>query len=158
MGRQQGGGNYAGGGGPGGVWDGSGSDGLGRTRDWNGTADPRGLGSPRPEDFQAAYRDALRSLQQLQQQSRQDPAAARDIQGLVNRLRQLDPFAGSNDPLLGERIQAALANVEQVELELRRKLDDAGGRGAARSPGAETVPQGFAGQVAEYFRKLSKSK
>ena len=42
-------------------------------------------------------------------------------------------------------------------MELRRKVDEAGG-GSVRSPGAEPVPQGYADAVAEYFRKLSKSK
>ena len=32
----------------------------------------------------------------------------------------------SNDPLLAQRIQAALAGVEQVEMELRRKVEDIG--------------------------------
>jgi hypothetical protein len=32
------------------------------------------------------------------------------------------------------------------------------GNGSVRSPGGETVPQGYADAVAEYFRKLSKSK
>ena len=65
----------------------------------------------------------------------------------------------ANDPLLAERIQAALmSGVEQVEMELRRKVEEAAGNGSVRSPGGETVPQGYAGAVAEYFRKLSKSK
>ena len=73
-------------------------------------------------------------------------------------LRQLDSFAASNDPLLQERIQAALAGVEQVEMELRRKVEDTTGGGSVRSPGGEKVPQGYADKVAEYYRKLGKSK
>jgi len=60
--------------------------------------------------------------------------------------------------LLNERIRSALAGVEQVEMELRRKVDDATGGGSIRSPGSEPVPQGYADAVADYFRKLSKSK
>ena len=100
----------------------------------------------------------MQSLQQLQQQMRDDPNTARDIQGLMRDLRQLDPFAGSNDPLLNERIQAALAGVEQVEMELRRKVEDTTGGGSVRSPGGEKVPPGYADKVAEYYRKLGKSK
>ena len=37
-------------------------------------------------------------------------------------LRALDPMHSTDDPLLNERIAAALANVEQVEMELRRKV------------------------------------
>jgi hypothetical protein len=89
---------------------------------------------------------------------RNDPATARDIQGLIRDLRQFDVFGYSNDPLLTERIAAALAGMEQVEMELRRKVDDAAGNGSVRSPGGEKVPQGYAEAVAEYFRRLSKSK
>jgi hypothetical protein len=45
-----------------------------------------------------------------------------------------------------------------VEMELRRKVDDTSGGGSIRSPGSEPVPQGYADAVADYFRKLSKSK
>jgi hypothetical protein len=89
---------------------------------------------------------------------RDDPGTARDIQGVIRDLRQFDPFTGSNDPLLNERIQAALAGVEQVEMELRRKVDSASGNGTVRSPGGEKVPEGFAKAVEEYYRKLSNKK
>lgn len=101
----------------------------------------------------------MQALTQLQQQlNKDDPGTARDIQGLVKDLRQFDPFTQTNDPLLNERIQSALAGVEQVEMELRRKVDDAIGGGSVRSPGGEKVPQGYADAVAEYYRKLSQSK
>ena len=112
----------------------------------------------RPEQFQNTYRDALQSLNQLQQQMKDDPNTARDIQNLMRDLRQFDPAHYTNDPLLNERIRSALAGVEQVEMELRRKVDDATGGGSIRSPGSEPVPQGYADAVADYFRKLSKSK
>jgi len=122
--------------------------------------DPRMDGPVRPEELQGSYRDAVQNLMQLQQQFRDDPNALRDIQGLIRDLRQWDPFTYTNDPLLSERIKSALAGVEQVEMELRRKVDDTGGagNGTVRSPGSEPVPQGYADAVAEYFRKLSKSK
>jgi hypothetical protein len=111
-----------------------------------------------PQAFQGTYRDAMTSLQQLQQQMKDDPGTQRDIQGLIRDLRNLDPIHMTNEPLLGERINAALANVEQVEMELRRKVDDTTGGGSVRSPGNQPVPQGYSEAVAEYFRKLSKSK
>ena len=57
-----------------------------------------------------------------------------------------------------DRPPAALTDVEQMEMELRRKVDDTSGGGSIRSPGSEPVPQGYADAVADYFRKLSKSK
>ncbi|HVN07009.1 MAG TPA: hypothetical protein VMT86_21475, partial [Bryobacteraceae bacterium] len=63
-----------------------------------------------------------------------------------------------NNPELMGRIQAAmLSGVEQIELQLRRMLDDQQG-GAVRSDAAEPVPPGYADAVAEYFRRLSKEK
>ena len=89
---------------------------------------------------------------------RDDPSAARDIQGLMRGLREFDPTALQNDPLLSQRIAAALAGVEQVEMELRRKVEAATTGGSVRSSTGEKVPEGYDKQVAEYFRKLSKGK
>jgi hypothetical protein len=111
----------------------------------------------RPQEFQQTYRDTMQSLQQLQGQLRDDPNMARDVQGLMRDLRELNPFGGGNDPLLAERIGAALAGVEQVEMELRRKVEEVNG-GSVRSSGGEKVPPGYADKVAEYYRKLGKSK
>jgi hypothetical protein len=122
---------------------------------WNGGPN----GPVRPEDFQNTYRDTVQSLRQLEQQAQADPNMLKDIQTLMRDLQRLDPYTYANDPLLAERIHAALmSGVEQVEMELRRKVDEAAGNGSVRSPGGETVPQGYADAVAEYFRKLSKSK
>ena len=118
---------------------------------------PNGMVNPQSGDYQAQYTQTLRSLQQLQQQMKDDPATAKDIAALLQQMRQLDPYAFSNDPLLAQRIQAAvMANVEQVELELRRKVEDSKG-GNIRSPGTEKVPPGYSDATAEYFKKLSKT-
>ena len=84
--------------------------------------------------------------------------AARDIQGALRDLRQMDPSTYTNDPMLAERIAAALAGVEQVEMELRRKVEDTTGGGSVRSQAGEKVPQGYEDKVADYYRKLGKSK
>jgi len=71
----------------------------------------------------------------------------------------LNPYTYGNDPLLAERInQALLGNVQQIEMELRRKVEEANGTGSVRSPGNEKVPPGYADKVAEYYRKLSNKK
>jgi hypothetical protein len=127
----------------------------------NGVWDPRGynMGGPiRPDQLETTYRDALQSLNQLQQQMKDDPGALRDVQNLMRDLRQFDPAHYTNDPLLEERILSALAGVEQVEMELRRKVDDTTGGGSIRSPGSDPIPQGYSEAVADYFRKLSKTK
>lgn len=149
MGPQGGGGGPTNGGGwNGGNWNGGG---------WNGAWDPRN-GPVRPEDFTNQYTQTLQSLRQLQQQTQGDPAMAQDVQALIRDMQRLNPNTYANDPLLAERIQAALiSNVQQVEMQLRRKVDDSGS-GSVRSPGGEKVPQGYADAVAEYYRKLSKGK
>ena len=124
----------------------------------NGRGDPWSEGPVRQQDFQNTYRDTMQSLMQLQQQMRDDPNTQRDIQGLIRDLRNWDPFTRSNDAMLNDRIQAALAGIEQVEMELRRKVDDTTPGGNVRSPGGEVIPPGYQDKVAEYYRKLSKSK
>lgn len=101
----------------------------------------------------------MQSLMQLQQQMKGDPATQQDIQNLIRDLRNVDPAHFTDNATLRDRITAALANVEQVEMELRRKVDEnGGGTGSVRSPGSEPIPQGYASAVEEYFRKLSKNK
>ncbi|MGB9457229.1 MAG: hypothetical protein WCB12_14375 [Bryobacteraceae bacterium] len=110
-----------------------------------------------PEDLARSYRGAFESLGRLEQQLKDDPDTARDIQSLMRDLRNFDPRYYTNDSLLSQRIQAALAGAEQVEMELRRMVDASSG-GSIRSPGGERVPQGYQDAVADYFRKLSKAK
>ncbi len=111
----------------------------------------------RDQDIQQSYRNALDSLNRLQQQYRGDPNAQRDLNNTIRDLRQFDPYALNNDPLLSERINAALGNIQQAEMELRRKMEQNGGDASIRSPGSEPTPQGYGSAVEEYFRKLSKT-
>jgi hypothetical protein len=123
-----------------------------------GTGDPRDprTGNVRPEDFQNNYTQTLQTLRQLEQQAGNDPAMVKDLQNLIRDMQRLSPSAYGNDPLLTERIQTALmGSVQQVEMELRRKVEDASGTGSVRSAGGEKVPQGYQDKVAEYYRKLS---
>jgi hypothetical protein len=74
------------------------------------------------------------------------------------RARQnIDPKALDN-PLGAERIrQQVLMEVEQVEMQIRRKVEDVQGT-SARTPAGQNVPPGYGEAVAEYFRRLSKGK
>jgi hypothetical protein len=155
-GGQQGGGGNLGGGGTGGAYNGGAN--YGGNYGGPGVVNPQArLGDLQVPDYQTQYRNTLQSLQQLQQQYRNDPATAHDIGQLIQQLRQLDPYTYANDPMLSQRIQAAiLPAAEQVEMELRRKVEETGG--SVRSPGTEKVPPGYSGATAEYFKKLSKDK
>jgi len=154
--RPQGGGgnpNYGPMGGP--QYGGGNYGGPGYTGNW----DPRNQpGVVQPQQLQSTYNDTLRSLQQLQQQAvGTDPNMARDLQNMIREMQRLNPYTYGNDPLLSERInQALIGNVQQIEMELRRKVEEANGTGSVRSPGNEKVPAGYADKVADYYRKLSE--
>jgi hypothetical protein len=161
--NQMGGGNPQSGGGnntygPGGPRNGGYYNGNPQGGPWFGgywgTAGP-----VRPEDFTNQYNQTLQALRQLEQAGQGDPNLIHDLQNLIRDMQRLNPNTYANDPLLAERIQATLmGGVQQVEMELRRKVEEANGTGSVRSPGGDKVPQGWEGSVAEYFRKLSKSK
>jgi hypothetical protein len=111
----------------------------------------------RPGDISAFLRDAVRDLGRLQQAVRNDAELAREVQDLMRAMQNIDPKALDN-PLVAERIrQQVLMEVEQVEMQIRRKVEDAQGT-SARTPAGQNVPPGYGEAVAEYFRRLSKGK
>jgi hypothetical protein len=101
-------------------------------------------------EFLQNYRRTLRELEN-------NPQIGKDLRDTIQNLYRLDPRLSPGNPELMNRIESQmLTGVEQIELQLRRQLDDQGG--AVRSGSAEPVPQGYADAVAEYFRRLSKEK
>lgn len=114
-----------------------------------------------PAELQAAdraYWEGISSLRNLRQAVRQDsPEMASDLQALIREMEQLDPSRFPGNPALVERLATqVLPSLEQVELMLRREVED--GSGQVRSGLTSPVPPGYAEQVAEYFRKLSENK
>ena len=80
------------------------------------------------------------------------------MQDLIQQMRNLDPSRFPGNPELIERIRAQfLPALEQMELQLRRKLNDSQGDGV-RATGSEPAPDGYSEAVAEYFRRLSRGK
>lgn len=151
---QQGGGGpvNGGGGNRGGSWN---------AQNWYGYGDPRNGQQPvNPQEFSNNYTQTIQTLRQLEQQAQgNDPAMVKDLQDLIRDMQRLNPNTYANDPLLAERIQSTLmGGIQQVEMELRRKVEEANGTGSVRSPGGEKVPQGYQDKVADYYRKLSKGK
>ena len=105
--------------------------------------------------MEQAYRESLRDLNQIRDLLRQNPDIAGDYSNLS---RALNPGFVSNDAELSQRLShEVLPEMERLELELRRKLDDKNSD-QVRSAGSETVPPGYSDAVADYFRKLSKGK
>jgi hypothetical protein len=104
------------------------------------------------------YQDTMRDLTQLRQYFGNDPQAAADVQDLIRQMSQLDPSRFADNALVLERIRnVILPNVEQLEVQVRRQLDEQQG-GQVRNAGSEPVPPGYSDAVADYFRRLSKSK
>jgi hypothetical protein len=108
-----------------------------------------------PLPIEQAYRESLRDLNQIRDLVRQNPDIAGDYSNLS---RALNPAFASNDAELSQRLShEVLPEMERLELELRRKLEDKNSD-QVRSAGSETVPPGYSDAVADYFRKLSKGK
>ena len=102
-------------------------------------------------DFVRNYRSTLHDLEN-------NPQIGKDLRDSIHDMYRLDPRLSPGNPELMNRIESQmLTGVEQIELQLRRQLDDQQS-GAVRSGSADPVPQGYADAVAEYFRRLSKEK
>lgn len=136
---------------------------------WRGDAMNRGgrqVPSPeegaRPLDPAAAsriYRDSVEELAALRRALSQDnPAAAADIQALLQELAGIDPTRFPGNPALLERIRTqVLPALENLELRLREQTPE-GKPGEVRHAAAEQAPPGYADAVADYFRRLSEGK
>ncbi len=97
------------------------------------------------------YRRTLREIET-------NPQIGKDLRDSIRDMYRLDPRLSPGNPELLNRIESQmLTGVEQVELQLRRMLDDQQG-GSVRSGAADPVPPGYSDAVAEYFRRLSKDK
>jgi len=125
-----------------------------------GNNTPRGGSPVQPDNSpippQRAYDDSLRDLNQLRQSVRDDPDMAKQVQALIDEMGRLDPSRFPGNPALVEQLHSqVLADVDKLELQLRRQLDDKDA-GQVRSGDTKTVPQGYEESVAEYYRRLSK--
>jgi hypothetical protein len=108
------------------------------------------------EAIERLQKDSLRELQSLRDGVRNDPEVEREIQSMIRELSLLDPKRFPGNPELVERLRGDIqAQLEHLELLLRRKLDDQQGANV-RSGASDKVPSGYANSVAEYFRRLSK--
>jgi hypothetical protein len=104
-----------------------------------------------------AYRQGVSQLQQMRQQFQDSPDVARQIEETLREVQRFDPSKTPGNPALLEQIRTELLpTIEELELKLRRKLD--GTDGQVRTSTAERIPQGYSDAVAEYFRRLSKTK
>jgi len=102
--------------------------------------------------------DALgRQIAQLQQAARDNPEVARGVADLLREFNAMNPRRLGDARLLEQLEARILARTEEVEMLLRRKVDEKQGA-TVRSAAPAPVPQGYGEAVAEYFRRLSKSR
>jgi hypothetical protein len=93
-------------------------------------------------------------MSQLRDFIRTHPEYSNEV---LQLLHAMSP-AYANDAELSQRIgREVIPQMERLELELRRQLDDKNSD-QVRSAGSEHVPAGYSDAIAEYFRKLSKGK
>ena len=120
-------------------------------------------GSPiQPDNMQVSpqrsYDDSMRDLNQLRQAVQENPDMEKQVQDLIKEMERLDPARFPGNPALVEQLHSqVLADVDKLELQLRRQLDDKQS-GQVRSGDSSAVPQGYEEPVAEYYRRLSKNK
>ena len=110
-------------------------------------------------DVQRALREAVEQLPGLTQQLRRkgvDEQALAELRRFVTSLSQ-SRFPG-NPRLLEKEHRKVLALLEQLELEVRRQVEQEKGNFQVRVIGAEPVPEQYREAVAEYFRRLSQGR
>ena len=110
-------------------------------------------------ELDRAVRAAILSLSQLRAEFGRDSEVGRAVTDALDRVRQLQgsPYSLSGPELEARLEREVLPNLEQLELQFRRKVDEKNG-GQVRNPSVDPVPPGYADRVADYFRRLSKSK
>jgi len=117
------------------------------------------LSAEQQRGLETAYRDGMRDLNAIRQAMQgEDGETAKEVQDLLRQMQRLDPSKFPGNPALLEQMRAQLLpTIEQLEIQLRRKLDEKQG-GQVRTGVSDPIPAGYAERVAEYFRKLSKGK
>lgn len=104
-----------------------------------------------------AYREGMRELSQVGREMGENPDVAREVQNLIREMQRLEPSRFKGNPELVEQLRSqVLANLERMELQIRRKLDDQSSQ--VRSTPSRAVPQGYSESVADYFRRLSRGR
>jgi hypothetical protein len=112
---------------------------------------------PNPADTQRQIEQGLNLLNGVRSVVQDSPEARRELQALIDQMRNLDPKRFPGNPALVEQMhQQLLSNVDALELQLRRQLDEKQGA-TIRNADPAKVPAGYQDSVAEYYRKLSGS-
>ena len=110
-----------------------------------------------PADAQRDIDQGLNLLNGVRAVVQDSPEARRELQSLIDQMRNLDPRRFPGNPGLVEQMHQQLTSgVDALELQLRRQLDEKQG-GTIRNADPSKVPAGYQESVAEYYRKLSNA-
>ena len=110
---------------------------------------------PNPADTQKEIDQGLNALNQLRPAVQDSPEARQQLQALIDQMRNLDPKRFTGNPALVEQMhQQLVSQVDALELQLRRQLDEKQG-GNIRNTDPTKVPAGYQNSVAEYYREAS---
>ncbi|HEV2198816.1 MAG TPA: hypothetical protein VGR73_03275 [Bryobacteraceae bacterium] len=110
---------------------------------------------PTPGDTQREIDQGLSLLNQVGAVVQDSPEARQELQALIDQMRNLDPKRFPGNPALVEQMhQKLVSEVDALELQLRRQLDE-NRSGTIRNTDPTKVPAGYQDSVAEYYRKLS---
>jgi hypothetical protein len=110
---------------------------------------------PNPADTQREIDQGLNLLNQVRAVVQDNPQAERELQSLIEQMRTLDPSRFPGNPSLVEQMhQQLVSDVDALELQLRRSLEENHG-GTIRSADPAKVPPGYRDSVADYYRRLS---
>jgi len=108
-----------------------------------------------PADTQRDIDQGLNLLNGVRAVVQDSPEARRELQSLIDEMRNLDPKRFPGNPGLVEQMHQQLTSgVDALELQLRRQLDEKQGA-TIRNADPSKVPAGYQESVAEYYRKLS---
>jgi hypothetical protein len=112
-----------------------------------------------PAEAQQAIDQGMNELNQLRQDVANDPETKAQVDSLIKELSSLNPrrFPG-NPAMVDELHNKVLNDVDKLELQLRSKSGDTAQSGQVRSTDPMPVPAGYQDDVAEYFRRLSKTQ
>jgi hypothetical protein len=117
-----------------------------------------GVGAPpgSSASIDLALRQALRELSALRPDVRGEPGTLAGTEKLIRELQRLGPGWFQGNRALAEQLSTqVLSNVDKLELQLRRELDD---KQQIHAGDSFRVPPGYQDSVAEYFRRLSKAR
>jgi hypothetical protein len=110
---------------------------------------------PNPADTQRQIDQGLNLLNGVRAAVQDSPEARQQLQSLIEEMRNLDGRRFPGNPALVEQMrQQLIGNVDALELQLRRQLDEKQG-GTIRNTDPTKIPPGYQDSVAEYYRKLS---